>query len=104
MSHLAVMSCRPGAVRWTAPEILSGKESLAAFAISTQSDTYSFGSVILQVLMGKIPAREVAILRKVIFKEETHLCSDDDCVTDRLTEFYNLLSYRSHRSLCRRSA
>ncbi|KAG0692086.1 kinase-like domain-containing protein, partial [Suillus ampliporus] len=48
MTYLAKMSCRPGAVRWTAPELLSVEET--ASAITTQSDIYSFGSIVLQVI------------------------------------------------------
>jgi serine/threonine protein kinase len=47
MTYLAKLSCQPGAVRWTAPELLSWEES--ASAITTQSDIYSFGSIFLQV-------------------------------------------------------
>ncbi|KAG0707036.1 kinase-like domain-containing protein, partial [Suillus ampliporus] len=46
MTYLAKMSCHPGAVRWAAPELLTGEES--AFAVTTQSDIYSFGSIMLQ--------------------------------------------------------
>ncbi|KAG1887064.1 hypothetical protein F4604DRAFT_1916886 [Suillus subluteus] len=67
-TYLANMSCHPGAVRWTAPELLSGEES--ASAATTQSDMYSFGSIMLQVLTGHIPwrdsAKDTAVLLKVI--------------------------------------
>ncbi|KAG1750871.1 kinase-like domain-containing protein [Suillus lakei] len=67
MTYLAKMSCRPGAVRWAAPELLSGDESAAA---TTRSDMYSFGSIMLQVLTGNVPwchmTNETAVLLKVI--------------------------------------
>ncbi|OJA08608.1 hypothetical protein AZE42_12385, partial [Rhizopogon vesiculosus] len=47
MTYLVNTSCHPGALRWTAPELLSGEES--AFA-NTQSDIYSFGCIMLQAL------------------------------------------------------
>jgi serine/threonine protein kinase len=47
MTYLAKLSCHPGAMRWTAPELLSGEEP--ASAITTQSDIYSFGNIFLQV-------------------------------------------------------
>jgi serine/threonine protein kinase len=47
MTYLVNMTCHPGAMRWTAPELLSEEESIAP--ASTQSDIYSFGSIMLQV-------------------------------------------------------
>ncbi|KAG1726257.1 kinase-like domain-containing protein [Suillus paluster] len=89
MTYLAKMSCRPGAVRWTAPELFSEEESDSA--ITTQSDIYSFGGIILQVLTGKVPwphlNREAAILRKVIIEGEIHPRPDDDRVTDQQWNF-----------------
>jgi serine/threonine protein kinase len=52
MTYLAKMSCRPGAVRWAAPELLSGEES--DYTATTQSDMYSFGSIMLQVSSGPL--------------------------------------------------
>jgi serine/threonine protein kinase len=46
MTYLMNMSCHPGALRWAAPELLSGEESTSA---STHSDVYSFGCIMLQV-------------------------------------------------------
>ncbi|KAG1723355.1 kinase-like domain-containing protein [Suillus paluster] len=89
MTYLAKMSCRPGAVRWSAPELLSEEES--GSAITAQSDIYSFGSIILQVLTGKVPwshlSREAAILGKVIIEGEIHPRPDDDRVTDQRWNF-----------------
>lgn len=53
MSYLAMSRHRPGALRWTAPELLSAEDSASAF--TTQSDIYSFGSIMLQVLTGNLP-------------------------------------------------
>jgi serine/threonine protein kinase len=52
MTYLVNMSCRPGALRWTAPELLSGEESAS---VSTQSDIHSFGSIMLQVCRFLLP-------------------------------------------------
>ncbi|KAG1726185.1 kinase-like domain-containing protein [Suillus paluster] len=84
MTYLAKMSCHPGAMWWTAPELLSGEDS--ASAITTQSDMYSFGSIMLQVLTGSVPWRhltnDTAILLKVI-EGEIHPRPDNCCVTDQ---------------------
>ncbi|KAG2347896.1 kinase-like protein, partial [Suillus weaverae] len=89
MTYLAKLSCHPGAVRWTAPELLSEEESDSA--ITTQSDIYSFGNIFLQVLTGNVPwphlNREAAILRKVIFERELHPRPDDGCVADQFWNF-----------------
>jgi serine/threonine protein kinase len=53
MTYLMNMTCHPGAMRWTAPELLSGEESVAP--ASTQSDVYSFGSIMLQVSRFLLP-------------------------------------------------
>jgi len=52
MTYLVNMTCRPGALRWTAPELLS-EERLAS--ANTQSDMYSFGSITLQVSRSLLP-------------------------------------------------
>ncbi|KAG0693253.1 kinase-like domain-containing protein [Suillus ampliporus] len=89
MTYLAKMSCRPGAVRWAAPELLTEEES--ASTVTTQSDIYSFGSILLQVSTGNVPwphlTREAAILRKVMFEREMHPRPDDVCVTDQHWNF-----------------
>ncbi|KAG1750243.1 kinase-like domain-containing protein [Suillus lakei] len=86
MSYLAKMS-RPGAVRWTAPELLSEE---SASAITTQSDIYSFGNIMLQVLTGNVPwchlTNETAILLKVI-EGKIHPRPDDHRVTDQHWHF-----------------
>jgi serine/threonine protein kinase len=47
MTYLAKLTSHPGALRWAAPELLSGEESTAL--ATTQSDMYSFGNIMLQV-------------------------------------------------------
>ncbi|KAG0702800.1 kinase-like domain-containing protein [Suillus ampliporus] len=89
LTYLMKMSSHPGAVRWAAPELLTEEES--ASAVTTQSDIYSFGSIVLQVLTGNVPwphlNREAAILRKVMFEREMHPRPDDVCVTDQHWNF-----------------
>ncbi|KAG1750242.1 kinase-like protein, partial [Suillus lakei] len=88
MTYLA-KNCCPGALRWTAPELLSEEESVSA--VTTQSDIYSFGSIVLQVLTGKIPwphlIHEATILRKVVVEGEIHPRPADDHITDRHWKF-----------------
>jgi serine/threonine protein kinase len=38
-----------GSVRWTAPELYEVTDGTIAIGLTTQSDIYSFGSVMLQV-------------------------------------------------------
>ncbi|KAJ8585632.1 kinase-like protein [Rhizopogon salebrosus TDB-379] len=87
MTYLVNMSCHPGALRWTAPELLSGEDSAS---VSTQSDIHSFGSIMLQVLTGKVPwshlTNETAILFKVV-EGEIHPRPDDGRVTDMQWNF-----------------
>ncbi|KAF8134425.1 kinase-like domain-containing protein [Boletus edulis] len=50
----------PGNIRWAAPELLDGyiastEGTLASQLSSTQADIYSFGSIMLQILSGKLP-------------------------------------------------
>jgi serine/threonine protein kinase len=47
MTYLAMMSHHAGALRWTAPELFFAEDT--ASALTTQSDIYSFGSIMLQV-------------------------------------------------------
>ncbi|KAG1750233.1 kinase-like domain-containing protein [Suillus lakei] len=88
MTYLAKMSCRPGAVRWAAPELLSGEEP--AVVATTRSDMYSFGSIMLQVLTGNVPwchmTNETAVLLNVI-KGNIQPRPDDVCVTDQHWNF-----------------
>ncbi|KAG1750216.1 kinase-like domain-containing protein [Suillus lakei] len=81
-------NCCPGALRWTAPELLSEEELVA---VTTQGDIYSFGSIMLQVLTGKVPwphlTRDAAIWRKLIFEGETHPRPADNRITDQHWSF-----------------
>ncbi|KAG1726248.1 kinase-like domain-containing protein [Suillus paluster] len=87
MTYLAKMSCRPGALRWAAPELLSVDES-AASAPTTRSDIYSFGCIMLQVLTGDVPWHHLkidfAIWSKVTVGE---IYPRPGCVTDRHWNF-----------------
>ncbi|KAG2076611.1 kinase-like protein [Suillus decipiens] len=91
MMYLAKMSCHPRVLRWTAPELFSVEDLTSASAVTTQSDMYSFGSIMLQVLTGNIPWSHLinvaAILHKVIFEEEVHPHPDNDSVTDKHWDF-----------------
>ncbi|KAF9233547.1 kinase-like domain-containing protein, partial [Melanogaster broomeanus] len=56
-----------GTARWAAPEIFAVQEDQSSICIPTeQSDIYSFGSIILQVLSGEVPyadlKRDVQVL------------------------------------------
>ncbi|OJA12814.1 hypothetical protein AZE42_09584 [Rhizopogon vesiculosus] len=64
-TYLAATAMYPGAVRWIAPELLDSDD----LQPTTLSDIYSLGSIMLQVLSGKVPwheiKREVLIIRKI---------------------------------------
>ncbi|KAF9230853.1 kinase-like domain-containing protein, partial [Melanogaster broomeanus] len=45
-------TCRPGAIRWAAPELVWDPDTVKA---STASDVFSFGCVMLQILSGQVP-------------------------------------------------
>ncbi|KAG1870677.1 kinase-like domain-containing protein [Suillus subalutaceus] len=83
MTYLAMMSCHPGALRWSAPELFSAEES--ASSVTTQSDIYSFGSIMLQVLTGNLPwshlTREFQMYQ-VIMKQKKHPRPANDHITD----------------------
>jgi serine/threonine protein kinase len=55
---------RHGAIRWAAPELVVGIGQHSTF----ESDVYSFGSVMLQVLSGEVPWSEVAAEHIIIQK------------------------------------
>lgn len=54
----------PGAIRWAAPELIIGAGQHSTF----ESDIYSFGSIMLQVLSGELPWSEVAAEHLIIKK------------------------------------
>jgi len=63
-TYLAASAMYPGAVRWTAPEFLLSDDVQP----TTLSDIYSLGSIMLQVLSGKVPWHEIK--REVIIIQE----------------------------------
>ncbi|KAG1887060.1 kinase-like domain-containing protein [Suillus subluteus] len=74
MTYLVKMTCHPGAL-----------------FVTTQSDMYSFGSIMLQVLTGNVPwchlICEFQISYQVVIKGKMHPCPDDVCVTDQHWNF-----------------
>ncbi|KAG2743556.1 kinase-like protein [Suillus brevipes Sb2] len=89
MTYLAKLTCHPGAVRWAAPELLSGEESTSV--ATTQSDMYSFGNIMLQVLTGNVPwyhlTRDFQISYQVIIEGKMQPRPKDAYVTDRYWNF-----------------
>ncbi|KAJ8584508.1 kinase-like protein, partial [Rhizopogon salebrosus TDB-379] len=57
LTYLAVTTRRPGALRWAAPELVV--EDNDHIAPTFGSDIYSFGSVMLQTLSGRLPWSEI---------------------------------------------
>ncbi|KAG1811694.1 kinase-like domain-containing protein [Suillus variegatus] len=55
---------RHGAIRWVAPEIIVGVGQHSTF----ESDIYSFGSIMLQVLSGEVPWSGIAIEHVIVQK------------------------------------
>ncbi|KAF9231678.1 kinase-like domain-containing protein, partial [Melanogaster broomeanus] len=45
-------TCRPGAIRWAAPELVLNPDTVKA---TTASDVFSFGCIMLQILSGQVP-------------------------------------------------
>ncbi|KAG1870681.1 kinase-like domain-containing protein [Suillus subalutaceus] len=88
MTYLAMMNGHPGALRWSAPELFSAEESAAVVTI--QSDIYSFGSVMLQVLTGNLPwchlTREFQMYQ-VIFHRKKHPRPADGRIIDQHWNF-----------------
>ncbi|KAG2756768.1 hypothetical protein P692DRAFT_201433834 [Suillus brevipes Sb2] len=89
MTYLAKLTCHPGAVRWAAPELLSGEESTSV--ATTQSDMYSFGNIMLQVLTGNVPwchlTRDFQISYQVVIEGKMHPRPNDAYVTDWYWDF-----------------
>ncbi|KIK34715.1 hypothetical protein CY34DRAFT_41950, partial [Suillus luteus UH-Slu-Lm8-n1] len=84
MTYLAKLDCHPGALRWSAPELFSAEESDSA--VTTQSDIYSLGSIMLQVFTGKLPWCHLTSdyqMYHVIFERKRHPRPVDDRITDQ---------------------
>ncbi|KAG2143814.1 kinase-like domain-containing protein [Suillus bovinus] len=85
-TYLAATVMYPGAVRWTAPEFLLSDDVQP----TTCSDIYSLGSIMLQVLSGKVPWHEIK--REVIIIQEiqqgnTPRCSSHSPLVSELWPF-----------------
>ncbi|KAG2740308.1 hypothetical protein P692DRAFT_20911863, partial [Suillus brevipes Sb2] len=89
MTYLTKLTCHLGAVRWAAPELLSGEESISV--ATTQSDMYSFGNIILQVLTENVPwchlIRDFQISYQVVIEGKMHPRPNDAYVTDQYWNF-----------------
>jgi len=72
-TYLAATAMYPGAVRWTAPELLESDD----LQPTTLSDIYSLGSIMLQVLSGKVPWHEIK--REVVIIREIHQGHTPSC-------------------------
>ncbi|KAG2144269.1 kinase-like domain-containing protein [Suillus clintonianus] len=72
-TYLAATAMYPGAVRWTAPELLLSDDVQP----TTLSDIYSLGSIMLQVLSGKVPWHETK--REVIIIQDIHHGNTPPC-------------------------
>ncbi|KAG2076585.1 kinase-like protein [Suillus decipiens] len=81
-------SHHPGALRWAAPEHFSTKKT--ASAVTTQSDIYSFGSIMFHVLTGNLPwphlTNDTQICQAVIEGQE-HSCPTDGRIPDHYWKF-----------------
>ncbi|OAX35194.1 kinase-like protein [Rhizopogon vinicolor AM-OR11-026] len=87
MTYLGAITMYPGAVRWTAPELLESDD----LQPTTLSDIYSLGSIMLQVLSGKVPwheiKREVLIIRKIHLGHTPPCPSPQSLLVDELWPF-----------------
>ncbi|KAF9230162.1 kinase-like domain-containing protein, partial [Melanogaster broomeanus] len=89
-------SCQTrGTLRWAAPELLDldasdDEESPPKFVPTTQTDVYSFGGIMLQILTGNVPyhyyVREVQVMRAII-TGETPRRPSRDLISDRRWSF-----------------
>ncbi|OJA14805.1 hypothetical protein AZE42_04182 [Rhizopogon vesiculosus] len=66
LTYLAVTTGRPGALRWVAPELVVKDNNHIAPTFG--SDIYSFGSVMLQTLSGRLPWSEIKNSHVIIIK------------------------------------
>ncbi|KAG1731193.1 kinase-like domain-containing protein [Suillus paluster] len=67
-SYLQRSCAQPGALRYSAPELLNLRESDASIPPDTQSDVYSFGCLALKVLSGSEPWADVRHERFIIIR------------------------------------
>ncbi|KAF9231304.1 kinase-like domain-containing protein [Melanogaster broomeanus] len=89
-------SCQArGTLRWAAPELLDlhvsdDEENPPKFVPMTQSDVYSFGGIMLQVMTGNMPyhyyMREVQVMRAIL-TGETPRRPSCDLMSDRRWSF-----------------
>ncbi|KAG1880074.1 kinase-like domain-containing protein [Suillus subluteus] len=83
MTYLAMLNCHAGAWRWSAPE-----QSVSM--VTTHSDIYSFGSIMLQVLTGNLPWSHLTHdfqMYQVIIEQKKHPRPTDDHITDQHWNF-----------------
>ncbi|KAG2076583.1 kinase-like protein [Suillus decipiens] len=88
MRYLAMSRYHPGALRWLAPELYSAEDS--ACVVTTQSDIYSFGSIMLQVLTGNLPWPHLTHdfqICQAINRQTEHPRPTDAHVTDKCWNF-----------------
>ncbi|KAG2108013.1 kinase-like domain-containing protein [Suillus discolor] len=69
-SYLERSCAQPGAIRYSAPELLIFKESDASITPDIRSDVYSFGCLALKVLSGNEPWADVKHWRTIVTKVE----------------------------------
>ncbi|KAG1749527.1 kinase-like domain-containing protein [Suillus lakei] len=67
-SYLERSCAQPGAIRYSAPELLILKDFDASIRPDTRSDVYSFGCLALKVLSGNEPWADVKHERSIIIK------------------------------------
>jgi len=82
-------SCKPGNVRWAAPELVMSLQDGTPCRASVKSDIYSVGCVMLQVLSGRVPY-EIWTDYMVIsekFKGKEPLRLPEPLIDDRHWEF-----------------
>jgi len=78
-----------GSVRWAAPELYRIKDGVIAIGLSTGSDIYSFGSVMLQILSGEVPyhsLQDLQVLHQLVHGKHPERPSTT-AVTDEYWQF-----------------